>query len=148
MNTNAAKSSKAGAAAKVPGWVPPLQCSLCRYYGPGGKCLLQVLRSGRCGDWVYYMRGSKQCRRRWAKPMDPKTPKQVRSRARLGAASHEYSEEITTEERNVAIAAGAKRQSRRRLFQSGSLTGQQQWVGDRCADKTETPAPQARTPKA
>jgi hypothetical protein len=67
--------------------------------GRWGECLDATIKSGRCGDWVWYLRGNRQCRRRWAKPNDPKTPGQLRSRARLAAASTEYSTPLTQEQR-------------------------------------------------
>ena len=43
--------------------------------------------SGRCGDWIWYLRGGKQCRRRYARPRDPGTLAQLLCRARLSTAS-------------------------------------------------------------
>ena len=104
-------------------------CRRCRFRAPSGQCLDTTLRSGRCGDWVYYLlRGNKQFRRRWVRPKDPRTPAQLQSRARLRIASRHYSSRLTDEERDACIAAGAKRQSRPRLGQSGALTGQQYLV--------------------
>ena len=100
-------------------------CRRCPFCAPSGRCLDTTIRSGRCGDWVYYLlRGNKQYRRRWVRPKDPRTPAQRQNRARLGTASHKYSTLLTEEERKTCIAAGAKRQSRPRLGQSGPLTGQ------------------------
>jgi rhamnose utilization protein RhaD (predicted bifunctional aldolase and dehydrogenase) len=93
------------------------------------------------------VRGSKKCRQRWAKPKDPKTPAHLRCRARLAAASREYNEALTDDQQKACIAAGAKRQTRPRLAQSGTLTGQQNWVRQRCAGKTEVRAQQTRIPK-
>jgi hypothetical protein len=92
---------------------------------------------------VWYLRGNRQCRRRWAKPIDPKTPAQLRSRARLAAASTEYSTALTEEQRQACIAAGASQQSRLRLRQSGKLTGQLHWVKQRCAAKPPVPPAKA-----
>jgi hypothetical protein len=101
-------------------------CRRCPFRAPSGRCLDLTIRIGRCGDWVYYLlRGNKQCRRRWVRPKDPRTPAQLHSRALLSAASHNYSARLTDEERDACIAAAAKLQSRRRFGQSGSLTGQQ-----------------------
>jgi hypothetical protein len=101
-------------------------CRRCPFRGPKGRCLNTTLRSGRCGDWVYYLlRGNKQYRRRWIRPKDPRTTAQVQSRARLGTISRHYGARLTEQERAACIAAGAKRQSRPRLGQSGPLTGQQ-----------------------
>src|ERR1035437_6451733 len=101
-------------------------CRRCPFCAPSGRCLNTTLRIGRCGDWVYYrLRGNKQHRRRWVRPKDPRTPNQLQNRARLGTTSHSYGAVLTEEERVACIAAGAKRQSRPRLGQSGPLTGQQ-----------------------
>jgi hypothetical protein len=42
-------------------------------------------KSGRWGQWVYYLRSKKQCRRRYVRPHDPPTPGQLRRGAALGA---------------------------------------------------------------
>ena len=104
------------------------QCRGCPLRGPRGRCLNPTLRSGRCGDWVWYMRGGKQCRRHYARPKDPRTLAQLLCRVRLKTASRRYSRMLTQEEREACIAAGTKLRSRTRLAQSGSLTGQQYWV--------------------
>jgi hypothetical protein len=96
---------------------------------------VDVLRSGRWGDWVYYLRGNKQCRRRYVVPHDPRTPKQLRCRAALTAASKAWSQnpQLTPEDRRAWIESGAKAKSRVRLGQSGPLTGQTHFVGRNCA---------------
>jgi hypothetical protein len=104
------------------------QCRACPLRGSRGRCRNPTLRSGRCGDWVWYMRGSKQCRRRYVRPKDPGTMAQLLNRARLKTTSRRYSRMLTQEERAACIAAGAKLRSRTRLNQSGPLTGQQYWV--------------------
>ena len=71
------------------------------------------------------MRHGKQVRRRYLHPRDPRTPAQLRSRARLGATSRKYSYSLTEKQQNACVAAAAKRQSRPRSGQSGPLTGQQ-----------------------
>jgi hypothetical protein len=86
--------------------------------------LPDVPKSGRFGDWVYYMRNGKQYRRRYVKPRDTRTPEQLRLRTAFGAASHAYSWELTEEQRQECRAAGAKVGSRPRLAQSGRLSGQ------------------------
>ena len=104
-------------------------CRRCPFSAPSGRCLDTTIRSGRCGDWVFYLLpGGKQCRRRWVRPKDPLTPAQVRNRACLAAASRKYSTVLTGRERDAYIVAGAKRRSRPRLGQSGPLTGQQYLV--------------------
>jgi hypothetical protein len=101
-------------------------CRRCPFSAPGGRCLDTTIRSGRCGDWVFYLLpGGKQCRRRWVRPKDPRTPAQVQHRTRLAAASRRYSSGLSEQERDARITAGAKVRSRKRLGQSGPLTGQQ-----------------------
>ena len=100
-------------------------CRDCRFRAPSGACLDPVLASGRCGDWVWYVRGGKQHRRHYVKPRDPRSSKQRRGRARFRAASSKYSQILTEDQRHACIAAGAKLRSWPRLSQSGPLTGQQ-----------------------
>jgi hypothetical protein len=109
------------------------RCPRCPFYGPSGECRDSTIRSGRCGDWVWYVRDGKQHRRLWINPTDPRTPKQLHWRARLAAASTKYSNSLSDQQVDACIAAGAKLQSRRRLDQSGPLTGQQYWVRQECA---------------
>lgn len=104
------------------------QCRRCPLRGPKGRCFNPALKSGRCGDWIWYMRGGKQCRRHYTRPKDPRTLAQMLCRSRFGAASRRYSRSLTDEEREACIAAGAKLRSRPRLAQSGPLTGSQYWV--------------------
>ena len=146
--TNAAptRDSKGSRARASPKRRRP-RCRDCPFCAPSGQCLDRTIRSGRCGDWVFYvLRRNKQWRRRWVKPRDRCTPKQRYWRARLGAASRSYSASLTHEQQNACIAAGAKRRSRRRLGQSGRLTGQQYWVGKRCAAPAQAPAQSAERP--
>ena len=107
--------------------IPPKSggCRRCPFRAPSGRCLAPGLKSGRCGDWVWYRRGSKQWRHLYVKPKDPRTSGQLRCRARFGVASRQYSQSLTDEQRAACIAAGAKLRSRPRLGQSGPLTGQQ-----------------------
>ena len=113
------------------------RCRRCPFCAPSGACLDTTIRSGGCGDWVFYLLRGKQFRHLWVKPHDPRTPSQLHWRARLSAASRKYSEALTDEQQNACIAAGARRRSRRRLAQSGPLTGQQWWVRSQCAEKAE-----------
>ena len=112
-------------------------CRECPFCGASGKCLDAAIKSGRCGDWVWYTWGGKQLRRLWVKPQDPRSPSQRRWRALLGAASMKYSEALTDEQRAACIAAGARRRSRPRLGQWGWLTGQQYWVWEACGANAE-----------
>ena len=81
------------------------------------------------------MRKGRLCRRRYVRPKDPRTPKQLRARAVLGAASKAWSssEWFTEIQRQRLRAVGANVQSRPRLAQSRPLTGQQFFVGKSCA---------------
>jgi hypothetical protein len=112
-------------------------CRQCPFRGPWGECRDEALKSGRCGDWVWYMRGGKQCRRLWGKPKDPQTRGQRYWRALLGAASKKYSQSLTDEQQDACIAAGARQKSRPRMGQWGWLTGQQYWVRTECKGKGE-----------
>ncbi len=103
---------------------PRHRCRRCPYYGPWGQCFDLRRKSGRCGDWVWYMRGAKQWRHLYVQPRDPRTPAQRYWRAKFGAASRKYSQSLTQEERRTFIAAGSKLRSRPRLGQSGPLNGQ------------------------
>ena len=120
------------------------RCPQCPFYGPGGQCLDDAIRSGRCGDWVWYLRGNKQCHRLWVNPSDRRTAKQLHWRKRLGAVSNSYSGSLTDEQQEACIAAGATLRSRPRLGQWGRLTGQQYWVRKECSAKPEPRAPNAQ----
>ena len=135
MKKRAARGSRRRVAVQAPGPLPDGLCRLCKWCGRWGECLENTIKSGRCGDWVWYMRGSKQCRRRWAMPMDPQTPAQQYWRALLGTASREYNQALTDAQQDACIAAGAKLETRPRLDQSGPHTGQQYWVRKRCAGR-------------
>jgi hypothetical protein len=100
-------------------------CRGCPCLAPSGRCLDPTIKSGRCGDWVWYVRGNKQFRHLYVKPQDRRTPRQLHWRARFGSASKKYSSSLSQEQRDACIAAGAKFRSRPRLAQSGPLTGQQ-----------------------
>jgi hypothetical protein len=90
-------------------------------------------RSGRRGEWVYYMRGNKQFRRRYVRPRDPRTPAQLRVRQTFGAAAKAWSSPgLSQQERQDVRTAAKKVQSRPRLRQSGHLFGQQYFVGQAC----------------
>jgi hypothetical protein len=84
------------------------------------------------------MRGGKQSRRRWAKPRDPRNPSQLYWRARMAAASRQYSAALTDAQQDACIAAGSRRRCRPRMGPSGWLTGQQYRGRTQCTPpKTE-----------
>ena len=137
------KGRKATASARLRG----RRCPACPFCDPAGRCLDATIRSGRCGDWVYYvLPHNKQWRRLWVKPRDLRTSNQLHWRARLGAASRKYNASLTDEQQNACLAAGAKRRSRPRLGQWGWLTGQQFWVSQECATKADAGAQNAERP--
>lgn len=108
-------------------------CHECPLLGPRGQCRDGVYRkSGRCGDWVWYVSHGKQFRRRWVLPKDRRTARQRRWRARLGFASKRYSHTLPEAQQNARTATAAKRRTRRRMGQSGPLTGQQYSVSKEC----------------
>ena len=139
------KSKKTSALPRRPG------CRGCRFRAPSGGCLDPVLASGRCGDYVRYVRGNQQHRRLYVKPTDPRTYKQRRWRARFGDASSKYSQVLTDEQRDACIAEGTKLQSRPRLDQSGPLTGQQYSIrkeyGANPAARMQRKQPTAKVPQ-
>ena len=115
------------------------RCRDCPAYRAPAGCLDRRIRSGRCGDWIYYLRGTKQFRRLDVTPRDPRTPVQLGYRARLAAASRQYSDSLTQEQIRSCIAAGARRWTRLRLWQRGRLTGQLYWVRKQCSAKPAKP---------
>ena len=105
--------------------IPERLCRRCPFCAPSGQCLERTIKSGRCGDWIWFVRHGKQVRRLYVRPYDPRTPPQLRSRARFSAASRNYSYSLTQKQQAACIVAGAKLRTRPRLTQSGPLTGQQ-----------------------
>src|ERR1035437_9634515 len=118
-------------------------CRGCPCRAPAGRCLAPTIKSGRCGDWVWYVRGNQRFRHLYVKPQDPRAPKQLHWRARFGAASKKSSDSLTQEQRNACIAAGTKLRSRPRLAQSGPLTGQQYSIRMECTANAGERAPSA-----
>ena len=94
------------------------------------KMVPDVPKSGKFKGWIYYMRGSKQVRRRYVKPRDPRTAAQLRCRAAFGVAVKAWSESqgMTQDDLKAWCVAAKKIRSRPRLGQSGPLTGQQYFI--------------------
>jgi hypothetical protein len=101
------------------------RCRRCPFCAPSGRCRDLAIKSGRCGDWIWFVRYGKQIRRPYIRPQDPRKPAQLRSRAQLGAASKKFSYSLTEKKQAACIAAGAKLQSRPRSDQSGPMIEQQ-----------------------
>jgi hypothetical protein len=97
---------------------------------------------------VWYVWNGQQWRRRWVKPFDPKTPRQRAWRARVAEVSKAYSATLTDEQQDACIAEGAKRQTRKRLGQSGPETGHQWWMSDKLLEKPSAPTPKGQKPKS
>ncbi len=116
-------------------------CRRCPLRTSSGQCRRPGLKSGRCGDWVWYIRDGKQWRRLYVRPKDPRTPRQIHCRDGFGAAASNYSPSLTEEQRAACIAAGAKLRSRPRLGQSGPLTGQQYSISREWASKPQPGRP-------
>ena len=102
-------------------------CRDCGLLGPHGECRDKALKSGRCGAWVWYMIGSKQYRRRYAHPTEPRTLEQLLPH-RLGAASKLYGQDLTNKAQDPCICTGAKVENRKRMGSSGPMTGHQHWT--------------------
>jgi hypothetical protein len=145
MQTGKPKDAQGRKAVTIPKVSRVRLCTRCPFYDPSGKCLDKTLRSGRCGDWIWSVKNGRQIRRLWTQPRDPRTRLQLQCRARLAAASKRYSQGLPDGQQEACIAAGARLQSRPRLFQSGPLTGQQYWVRQECARKAAVDAPSAGT---
>ena len=96
--------------------------------------LPDVPKSGRQGDWVYYVRRNRQLRRPYKKPRDPRTPAQLRCRAAFGTAVKAWSQSqgMTQDDQRAWIGEAGKVRSRPRLAQSGPLTGQQYFISVNC----------------
>jgi hypothetical protein len=90
--------------------------------------MLEIRKSGRDREYVYFMRGNKLCRQRYVVPTTRRTRATAHARGALGALAKAW-RELTEEQRLAWIAAAAKVLSHPRLGQSGPLTGAQYFVG-------------------
>src|ERR1035437_9797531 len=91
--------------------------------------VLDIPKSGRGRQVVFYRRGRGQYWRRHVIPHNPRTAAQRRARAILSAVSKAWSELLTEQERRAWMAAGRKVRSHPRLAQSGPLTGEMHFAG-------------------
>ena len=91
--------------------------------------MLDVLKSGRSGDVVFFMVRNRQRERAYVVPTNVRNAATGRVRGPFGTLSTAYSALLTGEQRQAWIAAGSKVLSHRRLNQCGPLTGQQHFVG-------------------
>ena|ERR1039457_86105 len=90
--------------------------------------VLDIPKSGKCREWVFYRVRNRQYQRRQVIPADPRTVRQRRSRGAMGAVSQAWGEALTEEERLAWNVAGPKVQSRPQLGR-GPLTGQMHFTG-------------------
>ena len=86
--------------------------------------ILDIPKSGRCGKFVYYMRGGRLCWRRYVVPRYVRTPARRRTRRSFGKISRAWSHVLAEEQRRAWLFAGTKVKSHPRLWQSGRLTGE------------------------
>ena len=91
--------------------------------------ILDIPKSGRCGDFVFYMRRRILCRRRYVVPRNARTAPQRRMRRAFGAIAKAWRERLTEEQRQAWVASGAKVRSQPRLWQSGPLFGAMHFEG-------------------
>src|ERR1035437_3518843 len=91
--------------------------------------ILDIPKSGRCGKFVFYMRGKRLCRRLYVVPRNVRTAARRRTRGAFGAIAKAWGKRLTEEQRQAWIVAGAKVESHPRLWQSGPLTGEMHFEG-------------------
>jgi hypothetical protein len=90
--------------------------------------IIDAPKSGRWGDWEYYMRGKTQCCRRHVERKDPRTPAQRRVRIGLGGVAKAWGAKLTQEQRQAWELVAKQQSSKPRLAQAGRLEGEQLFV--------------------
>jgi hypothetical protein len=90
--------------------------------------IIDAPKSGRWGNWEYYMRGKTQCCRRHVERKDPRTPAQRRVRIGLGGVAKAWGAKLTQEQRQAWELVGKQQSSKPRLAQAGWLEGEQLFV--------------------
>jgi len=91
--------------------------------------ILDIPKSGRSGDFVFYMRRKTLCRRRYVVPTNVRTAARRRTRGVFGAIAKAWGERLTEDQRQAWVASAAKVQSHPRLWQSGPLFGAMHFEG-------------------
>ena len=91
--------------------------------------ILDIPKSGRSGDFVFYMRRKMLCRRRYVVPTNVRTAARRRTRGAFGAIAKAWRERLTEEQRQAWVASAARVKSRPRLWQSGPLFGELHFEG-------------------
>src|SRR5512137_2104005 len=89
--------------------------------------ILDVPKSGKCGQVVAFQSRYGLCLREWVVPRNTITAARQRRRAEFGSNSQRWSRALSQEQRDRWSAAGGRVMSHPRLAQRGPLTGQQFW---------------------
>ena len=91
--------------------------------------IIDIPKSGRCGDKVHAMRGKTPWRRRYVVPTNPRTAAQVQARDALGGPARAWGKKLTQEQRDAWNAVAKQEWSKPRLAQAGPLHGEQVFTG-------------------
>ena len=91
--------------------------------------LLDIPKSGRCGNVVFFVIRNHQRERTYVVPQTVRNAATGRARGAFGTLSRAFNTLLTNPQRAAWNAAAANVQSRSRLGQSGPLTGLQHFVG-------------------
>ena len=91
--------------------------------------IIDAPKSGRWGNWEYYMRRGKQRCRRHAERKKSRTPAQGQARDAFGGPARAWGKKLTQEQRDAWNAVAKHVWSKPRLGQSGPLHGEQVFTG-------------------
>jgi hypothetical protein len=91
--------------------------------------IYDIPKSGRCGDYVFYMRRRKLFRRRYVAPRNVRTAARRHTRRSFGAVARAWGGKLTEEQRRAWMASAVNVKSHPRLWQSGPLTGEMHFQG-------------------
>src|ERR1035438_2310673 len=91
--------------------------------------IIDVPKSGRWGNWEYYMRGGKQRCRRYAERKKSCTDAQGRGQDAFGGPAQAWGKKLTQEQRDAWNAVAKHLWSNPRLSQAGPLHGEQVFTG-------------------
>jgi hypothetical protein len=94
--------------------------------------VLDIPKSGRCRDVVFYRLHQRQFVRRHVIPLNPKTSAQGRVRDNMTAIAKAWANRLTEEERLKWIRSSPAVLSQPRLGQCGPLSGQMHFMGINC----------------
>jgi hypothetical protein len=94
--------------------------------------VLDIPKSGRCRDVVFYRLHQRQFVRRHVIPLNPKTSAQGRVRDNMTAVAKAWANRLTEEERLKWIRSSPAVLSQPRLGQCGPLSGQMHFMGINC----------------